>query len=230
MATGSGSGGFGRRRRLVLVAAALTGVALAGLGGVLLAINLQLTGSWPFTGLRRPVYETPLANGGTLRVTGVEDRGWLSDGFAWTADYRAPGATDSTTAATWLGHAPDVTVDLAGPLVVVRTPVRDIFSVRTPAQEWRFFAIRFPGRGDPDVAPFLGGSGGLSEPDLRRFQSDLSEDEAAWRPNAEIQDFDPETRVLTVLVYSKIVRRLTLELSLDGTRLTLLTLERVRGT
>lgn len=217
----------GRRRRLLLVAAALMGGAFAAVGGVLWAINLQLAGTWPFAELRRQMHETPLSNGGTLRVTGVEDRGWLSDGFVWTADYRAPGERNYTTAITWVGHSPEVTVDVAGPLVVVRTPMRDVLSVWTPAYGWRILAVRLPGRGETDLTPFTGAGSGLSEPDLRRFQADLSEDEAPWRPNAEIRAFDSDTRILTVVVHGKVVRRLTLELSFDGTRLTLRSLERI---
>lgn len=213
--------------RRLAIATCVGAAALLATGALaLVALDRSSAGAWPFPPLTRVEHRHPIDHRGTLIVRGVEDRGWASEGFVWTASFEGPGDAGPVRVADWLG-ASDVTPDFYADAATIAfiNPDRRQLHVRTADGVWHRHDLQLPGLRD-EAARFT--ATGLSLHDVTRFQRDLQEDEANDRPTTDIQGYDPATRTLRARVLSSRRRReLTFTLAADGLGLPLQALRRV---
>jgi hypothetical protein len=179
------------------------------------AAGMALSGTWPFEELdRRTRYIEP-SSLGRIRIEGVEDRGWGSNGYIWTASFQQHGTTDFLRIGSWVGESDDLRVYTPGKLIVCSSPDRRTIHVFDQDGVWRFFDLRLPGKNE-NFEEFSRFTPALREADLQRFQSELTEAEAAYSPTTEIQSFDPITMEFRARVLTSRIREVTFSLSADG--------------
>ena len=191
-----------RKKWKLIVGIVVLGVPMFVLAAFAVAFGLAVSGSWPFEPLDRRSRQIELLNGDLIRIEGVEDRGWQSDGYLWTASFRQRGEAEFVTIGSWIGPNDEFSVHTAGALIVCPNPNRRMIHVRSNGQ-WKLFDLSLPGRIE-NVTEFSRFRMALAEADLRRFQAELTEAETMSSPATEIQAFDPATleiraRILTTL-------------------------------
>lgn len=125
-------------RRVIV---ALAGAAVLTGGSVLLLAQRQIDGQWPFRALERREQQIRMADGGVVSVVGLEDRGWLSDGFVWSASYDAPTQGPPEVFAQWAGHDGTVIATEDGDALVCLTPDRQRVHLRTGDAAWKMLEL-----------------------------------------------------------------------------------------
>ena len=80
-----------RIRRISIAVAIAVAVPTVVVASLSRAVGMALSGAWPFEPLARRSHEIALTNGALIRIEGVEDRGWGSSGYLWTASFRDRG-------------------------------------------------------------------------------------------------------------------------------------------
>jgi hypothetical protein len=200
------------RIRWISIAVAVPTVVVASLG---LAVGMALSGTWPFEPLAHRSREITLRSGALIRIEGVEDRGWGTSGYMWTASFRDRNEDGFVRIGSWIGHTDDWSVYTPGELIVCLNPDRRTLHVRGSNGQWKSFDLRLPGRTE-SLADFVRFTPALSEADLRRFQADLTEAETHISPATEILAFDAETLDIRTRVLTALRREAIFSLSEDG--------------
>ncbi len=204
-----------RIRRISIAVAIAVAVPTIVVASLSLAVGMALSGTWPFEPLARRSREIALANGALIRIDGVEDRGWGSSGYLWTASFRDRSEAGFVRIGGWIGHRDDWSVYTPGELIVCLNPDRHTLHVRGSNGQWTFFDLRLPGRTE-SLADFIRFTPALAEADLRRFQADLTEAETPYSPATEILAFDPATLDIRARVLTALTREAIFSLSEDG--------------
>ena len=204
-----------RIRRVAIGVAIAVAVLTVVVASLSLAVGMALSGTWPFEPLARRSREIALANGALFRIEGVEDRGWGSSGYLWTASFRDRSEAGFVRIGGWIGHRDDWSVYTPGELIVCLNPDRHTLHVRGSNGQWKFFDLRLPGRTE-SLADFIRFTPALAEADLRRFQADLTEAETPYSPATEILAFDPATLEIRTRVLTALTREAIFSLSEDG--------------
>jgi hypothetical protein len=214
-----------RRKRILLIAVAA--VPIGALAACFIFLLMAASGAWPFEPLQRRVRNLELQNGALIRIEGVEDRGWQSDGFLWSASFRQLGGKDFVQFGSWIGPNDNLRAYISGALIVCPNPNLRMLHVRGRDGEWRVFDLRLPGKTE-NLSDFSRFTPTLNEDDLRRIQTDLTDAEASYSPSIYIQAFDPETRQLRTKILAVLTREAVFELSEDGRSVSLKSLQRIR--
>jgi hypothetical protein len=204
-----------RIRRISIAVAIAVAVPTVVVASLSLAVGMALSGTWPFEPLARRSREIALTNGALIRIEGVEDRGWGSSGYLWTASFRDRGEADLVRIGGWIGHNDDWSVYTSGELIVCLNPDRHTLHVRGSNGQWKLFELRLPGRTE-NLADFIRVTPALAEADLRRFQADLTDAETSSSPATEILTFDPATLEIRTRVLTALTREAIFGLSEDG--------------
>jgi hypothetical protein len=204
-----------RIRRISIAAAIAVAVPTVVVASLSLAVGMALSGTWPFEPLAHRSREIALANGALIRIEGVEDRGWGSSGYLWTASFRDRREAGFVRIGGWIGHRDDWSVYTPGELIVCLNPDRHTLHVRGSNGQWKLFELRLPGRTE-NLANFIRVTPALAEADLRRFQADLTDAETSSSPATEILTFDPATLEIRTRVLTALTREAIVGLSEDG--------------
>jgi hypothetical protein len=187
---------------------------------------MAVSGTWPFEPLEHRTRTINLADGAVIQIHGVEERGWQSDGFIWTASFRPHPDAAFERIGGWIGPNDDLRIYTAGALIVGLNPGRRIIHVRGSNGQWKSFDLRLPGKNE-SLSEFSRFFPTLAETDLRRFQSDLTEEEAAYSPATDIQEFDPVTLEIRARILTSRKREAVFTFSEDGASVRLASLRRV---
>jgi hypothetical protein len=191
------------------------GVPILAVAAFVAGFGMAVSGTWPFEPLDRRSRQIELVNGALIRIEGVEDRGWQSNGYLWTASFRQRDDADFVTIGSWIGPNDDLRVYTSGALIVCLNPNRRMIHVRGSNGQWKFFDLRLPGKTE-NLADFLMFNPALAEGDLRRFQAELTEAETRYSPATEIQAFDSVTLEIRARILTALTREATFGLSEDG--------------
>jgi hypothetical protein len=200
------------RIRWISIAVAVPTVVVASLG---LVVGRALSGTWPFAPLAHRSREITLGNGAVIRIEGLEDRGWGTSGYLWTASFRDRNEAGFVRIGSWIGHNDDWSVYTPGELIVCLNPDRRTLHVRGANGQWKLFDLRLPSRTE-SLADFVRFTPALAEADLRRFQADLTEAETHTSPAIEILGFDAKTLDIRTRVLTALQREAIFSLSEDG--------------
>ena len=204
-----------RIRRISIVLAIAVAVSTVVAASLSLAVRMALSGTWPFEPLAHRSREISLANGALIRIEGVEDRGWGSSGYLWTASFRDRSEAGFLRIGGWIGHNDDWSVYTPGELIVCLNPDRHTLHVRGSNGQWKLFDLRLPSRNE-SLADFVRFTPALAEADLRRFQADLTEAETPYSPATEILAFDAARLEIRTRVLTALAREAIFSLSEDG--------------
>jgi len=196
----------------VALAVAVPMVVAAAL---ILTLGMALSGTWPFEPLAHRSRQIALANGALIRIDGIEDRGWGSSGYVWTASFRDRNEADFVRIGGWIGHNDDWSVYTPGELIVCLNPDRHTLHVRGSNGHWKVFDLSLPARTE-SLSGFVRFRPALAEADLRRFQADLTEAETSYSPTTELLAFDPATLEIRARVLTALTREAIFSLGEDG--------------
>ena len=176
-------------------------------------------GSWPFKPLDQTENTIDLSNGGVIRIEAIEQRGFRSDGWSVSAQYRAPRSSMYEDIGGWEGYNHDPKVYLTDGLLVLLNPDKKTIHVRTNQNRWKFFKMIFPDRLTSLPITFYTGMTTLTAHEL----SQIDPKENGWTPSVYVEEFDPVTReIIMKQLYSSTVRYIHLQLSEDGSDLELI--------
>lgn len=103
-----------RRTKWFLIVA--IGVPTFAVTAFVVVLGLAISGAWPFEPLERRSRQIELANGALIRIEGLEDRGWGSHGYLWTASFRQRDEADFVPIGSWIGPNDDLSVYASGAL------------------------------------------------------------------------------------------------------------------
>jgi len=209
-----------RNKRILIVATVALGVPVLAMVAFIVAFGMAVSGTWPFEPLHRRSRQIELTNGALIRIEGVEDRGWGSDGYLWTASFRQRDEADFVRIGGWIGPNDDFTAYTRGALIVCPNPDRRMIHVRGSNSQWKSFDLRLPGKTE-NLAEFSKFTAALAEGDLRRFQADLTEAETQYSPMTQILAFDPVTLEIRARILTGLTREAIFGLSEDGQSLSL---------
>jgi hypothetical protein len=218
-----------RSLKIILFGAAGLAFAVILLLGVMwVGLYLALSGIWPFAPLAQVTEEIRLQNGGTIVVTGIEDRGFGSDGFLFQANYLPSDGAEAEEIGSWIGYQSSPELFLVNNLVVILNPDQKRLHVRNHAGKWKWFLIQFPDGTSSFPLSHYAALTSLSEEDLEIIRNELADAGKRYSPNAYIQTFDPLNSEVIVTYYPLpgVERTLILGLTEDGTQLKLRRIER----
>ena len=189
-------------------------------------IILYGLGIFPFPPLEKAEYEIVLSNGGQLRQTGVEQRGWGSNGYSWEMKYLPPLGAEPELVGEWLGSG-SVSAWFTNGLIVVRQDTKTL-RVRTLSGKWKHFSLKLPSPYSPYDMERLDSYARWMGLSVQEIQTLLSEVKAKnFSPSLYIKQFQPQTRELVLNYYAgpteEEKRQVVLILSDDGSRFSLST-------
>jgi hypothetical protein len=214
-----------KRRTKILLAALALCLVLPVVGYVALMATLHraLSGSWPFTPLERIENRIDLPNGSFVQIEAIEQRGFRSDGWSVYATYFPAAESAGEVIGFWEGYNHRPPVYVVDRLVVLPSPDQRTLYVRTPANEWKFFYLNFPDEQPGLPISHYTALTTLTEEEMASIRKDMTPEERAYSPSASLESFDPATRKvhITYRTTSARTRELVLQLSEDGTDLTL---------
>lgn len=209
--------------RRVLVG--LAGTAVLAAGAVMLLIPRQIDGRWPFRALERREHQIRMADGGVVTVVGLEDRGWLSDGFVWSASYDDPTQGPPETFAHWVGHDGTVIATQDSHALVCLTPDRQRVHLRTGDAVWTTLdlsvhaGVSADGADQPDR---------LSSRDQRRVLDAIDGLPPGTAVTSDIRAYDPARHELVVALGGPAPHDMVVRLDPVAATLTLVDVRRRR--